>query len=352
MALVSSSSLATTRQRDVLRDAVSDFQGVLNDEERRELMGMKAIPDADSIMVFTAELDSTHRTRTGPSFASRLHTVLSSVGVFCSIVDTFVSSHPEIAALLWGSLKLTMVVAANVVSYYQVTSDLFMKLGKLCPLFADYQSLYPDSIRLQSALVEFHASLIRCCAHVVRIVQMPLHRQLLKSLLVSFEREFKPDLNDIQRHSDNVRQEIAFAKDQASRQEQHLQLLERQQAARSRHFLSRFANRTENALHKFHAMQLQRDQRIARERRQQLLDSLSTRDYLRLFKQSCKKRWENTASWIFEKPEFCDWLEGKKPVLWCSGKIGSGKTITTASVIQHVLRCKSLSSGPVSYCFV
>ncbi|KAK7917534.1 Ankyrin repeat protein [Apiospora marii] len=349
--MASSSTLVPAKQRDVLLDAVSDFQGVLNDEERRELIKMRTLPDSDSIMVFTAELDSTHRARKGPSFASRLHSVLSSVGMFCSIIDTFVSSHPEIAALVWGSVKLTMLVAANVASYYQATSDLFMKLGRMCPLFADYQALYPDSIRLQKALIEFHASIIRCCKHVVQTVQRPVHQQLL-TFLVPFDQEFKPDIENLQRHSESVEREISYAKAQADRQDQQLQVLERQEASKSRTLMNHFTGRADDRLRRIYEMELQKSKRTTRKRKQKLLDSLSNREYLRRYKQSCKKRWGDTASWIFQDPDFCRWQDGEESVLWCSGKIGSGKTITTSSVIQHILSCKGPSAGPVSYFFV
>ncbi|KAK8070548.1 hypothetical protein PG997_010751 [Apiospora hydei] len=347
----SSSALVPSLKRDVLLDAISDFQANLSDGERLELKKMRSIPDADSILVFTAELDATHRTRRGPSYASRLHTVLSSIGVFCGIVDTFVSAHPEIAALVWGSIKLTMTVAANVASYYQATSDLFMRLGRLCPLFADYQSLYPGSVRLQKALVDFHASIIRCCRHVMQVLQRPLHQHILKSLWSSFEQEFKPDIDEVQRYSDSVEQEIHFAKAQADQQDQQLQVMERQEALKSRSLIDRFTGRADEKLRRMHEMQLQRDQRESTERKRQLLDSLSTRDYLRLYKESCRKRWHDTPSWIFQLPEFYDWLERKKPVLWCSGKIGSGKTVTAASVIQHILLMKGSEVGPISFFF-
>lgn len=105
-----SSALGPTATQQTLKDAVSNFQRVLSDEERHELQKMSTIPNADAILVFTAELDSANRKRKGESFASRLHSILSSVGNFCNIVDTYVSSNPEIAALVWGSMKLTMLV--------------------------------------------------------------------------------------------------------------------------------------------------------------------------------------------------------------------------------------------------
>lgn len=63
-------------------------------------------------MIFTAQLDHGNQSAGRPDFASRLSTVLQSVQAFSTVVETFVSSHPEIAALVWGSVKLTMLVSA------------------------------------------------------------------------------------------------------------------------------------------------------------------------------------------------------------------------------------------------
>lgn len=92
-----------------LQVALQEFNSILTDEQRNELHRAGPVPDADSVLVFTAQLDDINRK--GRSVATRLHTVLLSVQNFCSVVDTFVSSHPEIAALVWGSVKITMQVS-------------------------------------------------------------------------------------------------------------------------------------------------------------------------------------------------------------------------------------------------
>ena len=61
-------------------------------------------------MIFTAQLDRDNQLRKGRGIASRLYSILQSMQTFSTVVDTFVSSHPEIAALVWGSVKLTMLV--------------------------------------------------------------------------------------------------------------------------------------------------------------------------------------------------------------------------------------------------
>jgi hypothetical protein len=113
MATPSSLALAQPAVGQALQDAIKEFRCVLDEKQCREPDKLNPVPDTDGILAFTAKLDSTIRNRRGRSFASRLHTVLLAVRHFCSIADTIVSSHPEIAALVWGSVKLTMLVSVR-----------------------------------------------------------------------------------------------------------------------------------------------------------------------------------------------------------------------------------------------
>lgn len=112
MELVAAHSYATASDdsQAALNSALKDFQGILTEEERRKLGNIGGVPGADAVMIFTAQLDRANQSRKGRSIASRLYSVLQSVQAFSSVVETFVSSHPEIAALVWGSVKLTMLV--------------------------------------------------------------------------------------------------------------------------------------------------------------------------------------------------------------------------------------------------
>src|SRR3569833_4709540 len=110
LSLTSRSSAAHTNPDKTLQEAIQDFQTILSNDQRQELRRPRGVPDADTVLIFTAELDSRNRTRKGRSIASNLYSVLQSVRDFSAIVDTFVSSHPEIAALVWASVRLTMLV--------------------------------------------------------------------------------------------------------------------------------------------------------------------------------------------------------------------------------------------------
>lgn len=119
MSLDQASSPAARRpeggQVQVLQRALQHFRGRLSENELAELKAEDVVPDANAALAFTAELDR-NPSRKGRSIASRLHNVLQSVWEFTTVVDTFVSSNPEIAALVWGSVKFTMKVGWRVSS--------------------------------------------------------------------------------------------------------------------------------------------------------------------------------------------------------------------------------------------
>lgn len=99
-----------TNPQKALQDAVDDFQSILTQGQRDKVGHIGAIRDAETVMIFTAQLDRENQNNMGRGISSRLISVLQSVQTFSTVIDTFVSSNPKIAALVWGSIKLTMLV--------------------------------------------------------------------------------------------------------------------------------------------------------------------------------------------------------------------------------------------------
>ncbi|KAK8143495.1 hypothetical protein G3M48_007169 [Beauveria asiatica] len=312
-----------------LQSAIKEFQSILTDEQRHKLRIIGTIRDAQSVMIFTAQLEHENRSAGRPGVSSRLSTVLQSVQAFSGVVGTFVSSHPEIAALVWGSVKLTMLIAVNFASYFEALSSLFMTVSRQCPRFAEYQALYPASTRLQRALCDFHASIIR-------------KQHLKHAVFQSFHEEMQEDVRAIQQMGEEVKEEISLATARAQHEDEELRARERRAASRDRSKMWKFIPKMENDLGAMKEMHEQQLRRKAREERQRLLESLSSHEYRTPFWEACKKRQRDTAEWIFAVPEFKRWYDGSGPsLLWCSGKIGSGKTVLCANVVNHIFLHKS-----------
>ncbi|KAI7929418.1 hypothetical protein M9X92_001306 [Pyricularia oryzae] len=125
-----------------------------------------------------------------------------------NIVDTYVSSNPEIAALVWGSMKLAMTVLANFMSYYDGAFELMMKITELCPAVSEYGALYPDSMALQKSLSDFYASVIDCCKRLVEETQRSGFVHFFTKLTKSIDENFKPDLAKVQHCRDLVNSQV------------------------------------------------------------------------------------------------------------------------------------------------
>lgn len=102
---------ANINRTDPLVAALSDFQKALSVEQKAKLLAINTAPDAFAVLQFTSDLDRSNARRRSRCVAGRLQNTLQSVQQFTTIVDTFVSSSPTIAALVWGSLKVTILVS-------------------------------------------------------------------------------------------------------------------------------------------------------------------------------------------------------------------------------------------------
>lgn len=94
-----------------LEIALSQFGAILTDDERKRLQTQKSgLNDADAAFKFTLELDELDPVRRGRVVATKLCSLLQTVQSFSQVVETYVSSNPQVAALIWGTVKLTFMV--------------------------------------------------------------------------------------------------------------------------------------------------------------------------------------------------------------------------------------------------
>ncbi|KAI1123420.1 hypothetical protein F5Y10DRAFT_286241 [Nemania abortiva] len=337
---------------DSLQAALGEFQSILSDEDRQRLQKIKNKPEADAAIQFTATLDRENAARRkGPSISSRLYSVLLSVQHFSTVVDTFVSANPSIAALVWGTVKLTMLIVTNFLTYYEETSKAFLHFDRWSPRFSQYRSLFPTSVRLQAAVCEFHASIIRCCKHIVCMSQRSWQAHLASSLTKSFQSELGDHIRLIKNTAQEVDFEIELAKAQSDVEEQQLQRKERALALSHRSALASFISKSNAEILEAQNWRAIIDRRTKAENDRRRLDDISTFDYITAFNQARSKRYHSTGGWVFRTPEWCNWKDGDgSGVFWLSGKIGSGKTVLSATVTDHLLAGRRASES-ISFFF-
>ncbi|KAK1624067.1 hypothetical protein BDP81DRAFT_502412 [Colletotrichum phormii] len=97
-------------------------------------------------------------------------------------------------------------------------------------------------------------------------------------------------------------------------------------------------------------------QRAEAESRREVLDWVSTRTFVLEQPDLLNLRYERTGTWFLECQNFKTWLcslcsKEKYRVLFCSGGIGAGKTMITATVIDH-LRSKYRDRDGITFAYV
>ncbi|KAF4924754.1 Vegetative incompatibility protein HET-E-1 [Colletotrichum viniferum] len=261
--------------------------------------------------------------------ATASHSLLQSVEQFYQIIETYVSSHPEIAALVWGSVKLAFMALGNFTSYFQKFSELLRGFDQLVPRFAEYQRLFPGSNRLRCATYEFQTAIISCCSQMILVTRRPWKKQLLVALSQSFQTELRPFVDDIRSKAKEVKQEVGLL--------------------RPNHTIKSKCYR-----HKNDAKQVNVDKTSLDENKwNALLERLSHYDYAAAFKSARGKRHNGTAEWIFQTSEFESWYGNDASViLHVVGKIGSGKTVLTASIVDRLIRLRQQSLQAIAFFFV
>ncbi|RSM01295.1 hypothetical protein CDV31_011425 [Fusarium ambrosium] len=217
-----------------LENTIARFQAILTDDDRKNLQQLKTEPhDAQSIIIFTASLDRFDPKRRGKSVASRLASFLQTIEQFTPIVDTYIQSNPEIAALVWGSVRLTFQLLANFTSYFQSFVELLSGFGSLCSRFAEYQVIFKDSPRLKTSICAFHCSVVNCCEKIVLVTRRPMKSQAWMAITQSFQGEIRGYVDEIKSKAEIVRDDIQLAKAQCDSDEHQLQAKARQKAEES-----------------------------------------------------------------------------------------------------------------------
>ncbi|KAF4445749.1 hypothetical protein F53441_10498 [Fusarium austroafricanum] len=327
-----------------LETAVASFQARLSDGERTRLQGLKSTPhDIQAVIMFTAELDRTDPKRRGKSLGTRVSSFLQTIQQFFPAIDVFVSSNPELAALIWGS------ILSNFTSYFESFVELLHGFGNIYSRFNEYQLLYETSARLKDSICRFNSAVIACCEQLVVVASRGMMVQAAKALTTSFQSEMRQYIDAIKAKADDVQRDIELAKAKSDHHEQKLQAKERAEASDNRSLVVASFSKHWNQLSR-----VRRDVNKAAAARKQrrALDALSKYNrYIANLNSARNKRYLRTADWVFDAEAFKDWRALQElPVLHITGKIGSGKTVLSSRIIEHINDTKS-ESDAVSFFF-
>ena len=106
-----------------LAQALLEYEAILDRDQRARYKSTAVVPSAAAVIALTGEIDGLSSRRRSRCVATRLVSFLESVQQFSGIVETLVTINPASAALLWGAVKLTLLVNFKVHAFEGINSS-------------------------------------------------------------------------------------------------------------------------------------------------------------------------------------------------------------------------------------
>ncbi|CAI7590492.1 unnamed protein product [Penicillium glandicola] len=336
-----------------LHTALENFRNTLTEEQNRAFQESTTAPDAASVIEFVAQIDARNSSTRRRCVAPRLCSFLEATQQFTDVVDTFISSNPIIAALVWGGVKTAILTASNVASYFDKVTSMIMRIGKSSPTYQQFGLLYPSSIGLQRALCDFYAGIIHLCVKIIEVSRRTALKQTLSSILSPFESEFKPFLDLLDEATHKINLEVSLASKQTDQEAKKLLEYESQQNSTFRASALGFYKTSRKQQADASRWQMNREEREMVKLKTSIRNNLSPIDHVPPRKQVAKQRVSTTAEWFRKEPIFYKWKrDPQTAILWCLGTIGMGKTVIMSNVVARLeLHAARKSNEVVCYYF-
>ncbi|CAH0048472.1 unnamed protein product [Clonostachys solani] len=303
---------APLRPEIALAKAISEFESSLTKEHKSSFRSLRtqalsAPPSAEDVMRFTASLNSqiqkssaTHR-----CFGTRFTNIMQCVQKYAALGDVVVGGSQNIIACgVWA------LVCIGFGSYLDKVSHFFMTVGQSAPRYESMALLYRRSKLLSQYMSSYFLVIVQTCHEFMLFSRKSLLGQLASSLDDS-------KLRDAQSRSERlgakIREEVSFLTSQTVESE----------ASENNVFRALVGG----------AYSWETQQRKLRQRAN-LLEAISSSDHETPFRQARKCG----VSTVFQdEPAYLSWEQSTESTsLVLVGKLGSGKSVTMASIVDDL----------------
>ncbi|RYN29848.1 hypothetical protein AA0112_g7112 [Alternaria arborescens] len=310
-ALVKASAKASSLKPEIrLAQALSEFEASLTQEQKTTFRMLKSqsvstAPTPSDVMRLTAEVDRRMSKKfSGQCFGPRFTNFLQGVQQFAALGDVVVGgSQNLIACGVWTLVRMSLLSIVSMSNYVDSLSSIFMDIGRSTPRHQAISVLYPQSTKLQSYLSEYFIVVVALCRYLFKFGQKSILQQFTSSLNDGDLKAFRTDLD---KWALSIANEMQF-----------------NEAQESSGFRALSRSMFKSASHQ---------QKFATKNR--VLDFCSTYDHEIVWKQTRKA---GNTSLYTNFVEYEQWRDSSHScTLICTGKLGSGKSVLLANIVDDL----------------
>ncbi|KAH6611849.1 hypothetical protein C7974DRAFT_323779, partial [Boeremia exigua] len=302
-----------------LIQAISEFEADLSSIEKAKYRTLKSqslstAPSPGDVMCLTAEIDRRISDKfSGRCYGPRFTNFLQGVQQFAALGDVLVGGSQNLIAC--GVWSLSIVTVS---SYVDKLSSIFMDIGRSAPRHQALTLLYPQSKKLPSYLSEYFTVVVNFCRLLFKFGQKSAVQQFASALSESRLKSFQVELD---RWALCIKEETS--------------LEDIKEGTGFRVVSKKFFQSTSD--------------RQTRHTRLKVLDYCSTYDHEVTWKQIRKAG--NTSSYM-QCADYAKWRNSaESKTLIFVGKLGSGKSVSLANIVDDLNLFAAQERHPVAFFF-
>lgn len=313
-----------------LAQAISQFEASLSDRAKENFKSLKSqsqnsTPGVQDVMTVTAEINKrTSKAGIGPRFTN----MLMAVQQFATIGDVIIGGSQNLPACgVWCVVRTSLVVCCtsqprgrSVLIFQQLLigfsshlekfSSLFMEIGRSSPRYQDLALLYSCSDKIKRDLTEYFIVIVNICQQFVDYSKKSKIIQLTSS---AFDTHLRQSESDLEQYAKYIKEEVESLNTKTV-------VYESRENSRIRALIDR----------KSHA----RENQTKLKRRSDYLSACTDYDHETPWKQARKR---GNTTWFATEKAYLEFKSCEKSsFLVLTGKLGSGKTILTANVVDDL----------------
>ncbi|KAF2739919.1 hypothetical protein EJ04DRAFT_572652 [Polyplosphaeria fusca] len=347
--------MSVPNHNQAFEEARNEFLASLSPKERAVFT---KCPSPDQLVDDVKNLSQGKKDRSwGRRVIASISSLADSLQPYFDTIGTFVSSHPEYAAIVWGAFRLIFQLANNYASFFTKLTKALDRITQTLPQYTDVAKLCAKnpSKRLQSSLVKVYQDLLRFCQAVTRIfakedgTAKKAPRIMTSLFWKPFDARFEDLLDDFRFHADLVKVELLLADFTADQ-------LGRETVASNITEINNRLKKAEKARQASDGKSLSDEAKAALEKK--LKDQTRTKmyeiqrwifppEFAQELERAQDQRESGTTEWLFDEDLVKSWLvcqdssdpDGKnfgERAIWVQGNPGCGKTVLAASTVEEL----------------
>lgn len=126
---------------------------------------------SNQLLATLTEEEARHREKSSTKVMESVSQQLVIVRTFGQVAEIFVASHPNVSALIWGSLRFMMEIIVSSSKILEAAISSMKTIQQRLPALLQLRTIFPKAAQLGMAIEELCVDIIKFCCTTVKVLR-------------------------------------------------------------------------------------------------------------------------------------------------------------------------------------